>query len=274
MTRHVDDQMRQLVDRLAEQVDPTGVLPQVRRRLERRRLVLRVQTAAAPGACSAGRRSVRAVAGAGTWSPARTPSASSPSSRRPPRARAPKRSASTSTWLATRPPVARAGTTSASGTAGWRPPERARNRRPASTKTSLSQRLRERQRWPGLAAVHVSLGAEVGGRPGRAGGSPASGRGGRRGSTAGRPGHDRAGPPRRRPTATGTVPPSCRLPAARSSRAIAAPAAPDPAHSRQSRSTSRGLGQSLLNLPGQRPTEVIRSTTAVRLNTGARESFE
>ena len=46
MTRHVDDHMRQLVDRLAEQVDLSGVLPQVRRRLERRRLVLRVQTAA------------------------------------------------------------------------------------------------------------------------------------------------------------------------------------------------------------------------------------
>jgi hypothetical protein len=45
MTRDVDDQVRQLVDRLAEQVDPSGVLPQLRRRLERRRVVARVQTA-------------------------------------------------------------------------------------------------------------------------------------------------------------------------------------------------------------------------------------
>jgi hypothetical protein len=68
MTRHVDDQMRQLVDRLAEQVDPTGVLPQVRRRLERRRLVLRVQTAAAcvvlvAAICLGGYGLLRAVQG-------------------------------------------------------------------------------------------------------------------------------------------------------------------------------------------------------------------
>lgn len=68
MTRHVDGQMRQLVDRLAEQVDPSGVLPQVRRRLERRRLVLRVQTAAAcvvlvAAICLGGYGLLRAVQG-------------------------------------------------------------------------------------------------------------------------------------------------------------------------------------------------------------------
>jgi hypothetical protein len=68
MTRHVDDQMRQLVDRLAEQVELSGVLPQVRRRLERRRLVLRVQTAAAcvvlvAAICLGGYGLLRAVQG-------------------------------------------------------------------------------------------------------------------------------------------------------------------------------------------------------------------